>query len=399
MKKITIEASKGKGQVILPPSKSLFHRALFCAALAGGESTIYGRLAGEDLKATCRAVHAFGAQVFVAEDCVKVVGASPFHRLEAAVDSASSGTTLRLLIPPLLLSGEPVTLSMSDQLAARPLAVYRELLEKKGILWEQKGNFLSLSGKLLPGEYALPGDVSSQFVSGLLLALPLLDGDSKIHLTSPLESRPYVEMTRQVQKAFSVETTEISDGFFIRGGQTYQPTDFIVEGDATVAAVYETLNGFGSSILLPNAPNSLLQGDARFSELAKQVRAGKTVDLADTPDLAPILFALAAFYGEGHFVGTRRLAYKESNRALSMKEELSAFGVELTVSENEVLVSGSLQKPSRTLSCHDDHRIAMALATLLTQTGGTLDGAECVEKSYPDFWHDLATLGFAVTEQ
>lgn len=397
--KIKIEPGKGQGEVILPPSKSLFHRTLLCAALAGGESTIYGRLAGEDLDATCRAVKVLGAQASVTQDRVKVVGTSPFHRPEATLDCASSGTTLRLSLPLLLLSDEPVTLLMSKQLAVRPLAIYQELLCEKGILWEQKETELFLSGKLAPGQYVLPGDVSSQFVSGLLLALPLLDGDSKIRLTKPLESRPYVEMTRQVQKAFSVETEKTDDGFFIRGGQPYKPTDFIVEGDATVAAVYETLNGFGSSILLPNAPISLLQGDARFSELAKKVRDHEVVDLTDTPDLSPTLFALAAFYGKGHFVGTRRLAYKESNRATSMKEELSAFGVELTVSENEVLVSGSLQKPSRALFCHDDHRIAMALATLCTLTGGTLDGAECVEKSYPEFWQDLATLGFAVAEQ
>lgn len=397
--KVKIEPGKGQGNVILPPSKSLFHRALFCATFAKGESRLYGRLSGDDLDATCRAIAALGAKAKRTDDCVTVEGGEPIHRPAAALDCASSGTTLRLSIPLFLLSGEPVTLSMSDQLAARPLAVYRELFEKAGIAWAQNGNRLSLSGKLSPGEYALPGDVSSQFVSGLLLALPLLDGNSTIRLTKPLESRPYVTLTRQVQKAFSVETIETADGFVVRGGQTYHPTDFIIEGDATVAAVYETLNGFGRKILLSNAPSSLLQGDLRFSSLAKQVREGKTVDLADTPDLAPILFALAARYGYGYFTGTRRLSYKESDRATSMKEELSAFGVELTVSENEVLVRGTLQKPSRTLSCHNDHRIAMALAALLTQTGGELDGAECVAKSYPEFWQDLATLGFAVAEQ
>ena len=396
--KIRIEAGKGQGILTLPPSKSLFHRALLCAVLSHGESRINGYLAGDDLDATCRAVKALGGHTFVAQDHVKVVGGDPFRRLATALDCASSGTTLRLSIPLLLLSGEPVTLSMSDQLAARPLDLYRKLLEKKGIVWEQKGNLLSLSGKLISGEYALPGDISSQFVSGLLLALPLLEGDSRIILTTPLESNPYVEMTRQVQKVFSVKTEKIENGFFVRGGQTYKATDLTVEGDATIAAVYETLNGFGNAILLRNAPTSSLQGDACFPSFAEKVKHRETVDLTDTPDLAPQLFALAAFYGEGHFTGTRRLAYKESDRAKSMKKELAAFGVNVEILDNEVVIKGNLQKPSRTLSCHDDHRIAMALATLLTQTGGTLDGTECVGKSYPEFWKDLHSLGFRIEE-
>ena len=395
--KVKIEAGKGRGKVLLPPSKSIFHRALFCAALSEGESTIYGRLSSDDLDATCRALAALGGEVLVRQDCVTVASANPFQRPAAALDCASSGTTLRLAIPLLLLSGEPVTLSMSEQLAARPLSVYEKPFSKKGIVWKQTKNELFLSGRLASGEYVLPGDVSSQFVSGLLLALPLLDGDSRIVLTSPLESAPYVEMTRQVQKAFSVETEKTPDGFLLRGGQSYKPTEFIVEGDATIAAVYKTLNGFsGNEIILPNAPISTLQGDARFSELAKKVINYEAVDLADTPDLAPQLFALAAFYGAGHFTGTRRLAYKESDRARSMKKELSAFGVNVEILDNEVYLKGTLQQPSCTLSCHNDHRIAMALATLCTLTGGTLDGAECVAKSYPEFWMDLRSLGFRV---
>lgn len=394
--KVSIKAGKGQGKVILPPSKSLFHRALFCAALSEGESHLYGRLSGDDLEATCRAIAALGGKALVKDGRVTVKGATPLLRSFATLDCASSGTTLRLSIPLLLLSGEPVKISMREQLAERPLDLYKNLFSGKGVLLKQEGNELFLSGKLAPGEYALLGNVSSQFVSGLLLALPLLDGDSRIVLTSPLESAPYVEMTRQVQKVFSVETEQTPDGFLIRGGQSYRATDFRIEGDATIAAVYETLNSFGNRIEPVGLPQNSMQGDARFPALAKQVMNGETVDLADTPDLAPQLFALAAYYGAGHFTSTRRLAYKESDRALSMKEELAAFGIDLQILDNEVYIKGNLHAPDRTLSCHNDHRIAMALATLCTLTGGILDGAECVGKSYPEFWKDLRSLGFEV---
>ncbi|MBQ7173766.1 MAG: 3-phosphoshikimate 1-carboxyvinyltransferase [Clostridia bacterium] len=398
--KIKIEPSRGQGTLILPPSKSLFHRALLCAALAEGESKIFGDPAGEDLAATLRAIRALGADAKIEKNFVRVRGVDPFQRPAAGFDCASSGTTLRLSLPLFLLSGEPVEIVESKQLAARPMRVFRESLCKKGVFLEQNGEKFLAKGRLLPEEYTLDGSVSSQFVSGLLLALPLLDGDSKINLTAPLESRPYTALTRQVQAAFSVKTEETQAGFLIPGGQRYRPTEFSVEGDATVASLFAALNFFGSNIDCQGLSESTLQGDAAFPKILEKLDMGQTVDLTDTPDLAPLCFVVAALMGKGHFVGTKRLSYKESDRVMSMRKELAKCGARFEIAENEVSVfAEDLHAPKEILFLHDDHRVAMALAILLTRLGGTIDGAECVSKSYPDFWRALASLHFSIAEQ
>lgn len=398
--KIKIEPGLGQGRLTLPPSKSLFHRALFCAALAEGESKIVGRLFGDDLAATLRATDALGATVTVEKEFVRACGVDPFQRPAARFDASSSGTTLRLSLPIFLLSDEPVEILESAQLASRPMKVYEDLFCKKGISFSQTEQKILAKGRLLPGEYALPGNVSSQFVSGLLLALPLLPGESKITLTAPLESRSYVNLTRQVQEAFSVKTEETKSGFLISGGQRYLPTEFSVEGDATVAALFAVLNFFDSQIECLGLSKSTLQGDAAFPKILEKLQSGKTVDLTDTPDLAPLCFVVAALLGKGEFTGTHRLSYKESDRVASMQTELAKCGVRFEKTENEVRVfAENLHAPKEALFSHNDHRVAMALALLLTRLGGAVDGAECVAKSYPEFWRALASLHFSIIEQ
>lgn len=393
---VYIKPSKARGKITAPPSKSVSHRALICAALSSG-STVESIDFSEDIKATVNALISLGANIRVEGGKVKAGGLNKASITAATVDAGESGSTLRFLIPLALISGKKITFRGKERLFSRDLSVYEEIARSGGIEFNKTKTSLTVCGKLKSGEYALRGDISSQFISGLMFALPLLEGDSRIKFTAPVESRPYIDMTVKVLSDFGVTVTAEEDGFYIKGSQSYKGINYTVEGDYSNAAFLDAFNLCGGSVAVGGLSDTSLQGDRVYKDFFAKIKSGGSYDLSDCPDLAPVLFSLAALFSGAVFKGTRRLKIKESDRAAAMREELSKFGAVLTAEENTVTVkSSALHAPDGTLASHGDHRIVMALSVLLSVFGGAIEGAEAVNKSYPGFFDDIKKLGIEV---
>lgn len=398
-----IHPGSAAGIVAAPPSKSMAHRLLICAGLSGGVSHIYGVDLNEDILATMDCLRALGASCTARGDRVTVRGADPRQaRPEHALCCRESGSTLRFFIPLALMCNEDVTFTGTEKLLSRPLGVYAQLCAEQGFAFAQSKAQLQVRGRLEAGRFSLPGDVSSQFITGLLFALPLARGDSVISIIPPVESRSYVNLTLQALHAFGIRADWQDDTtLVIPGNQQYQPRDMVVEGDYSGAAFFAALNTLGSDITITGLLPDSLQGDKIYEKHLKSLAQGRPeIDLSDCPDLGPVLFAVAAAKHGAVFTGTRRLKIKESDRATAMAQELAPFGTEVTVEENRVVVNAKAFHAPNTLLCgHNDHRIVMSLAVLLTLTGGKIQGAQAVRKSFPDFFEKLRALGIEVIHE
>lgn len=389
-----IQPGRLKGSLTPPPSKSDAHRALICAALAGDLQSVQGigHSPSDDLLATRRCLTALMA----AKD-----RPSPNP---VVLDCHESGTTLRLIIPVAAALGVSATFVGTGRLPQRPLQEYRSILGSHGITltFPEEGSLpLKLSGQLQPGQYQVPGHISSQYLSGLLLALPLLKGPSTVELSTPLESAPYVDMTRRTLAEFGVAVDEIADGFSITGGQTFIPIQYSVEKDYSQAAFWLTANYLGSSIRLENLPEQTAQGDRAIVEILAQMKSRLTaepmvIDSAQIPDLVPILAVAAGFTpGETRIINGARLRLKESDRLAVTADVLNAIGADVRVEGDSLVIHGRLDWPGGQADSHGDHRIAMALAVagLSTRQGVILQHSEAVRKSYPDFFVEFSRLG------
>ncbi|MBQ6623427.1 MAG: 3-phosphoshikimate 1-carboxyvinyltransferase [Mogibacterium sp.] len=402
-----IEKSELRGSVPAEPSKSMAHRLLIAAALAGGMSRIVNVAGSEDVLATADCLRALGAEPeFVRggngeADYCEVKGFDPSLSESAELPCRESGSTLRFLMPVAALSGKKMRFSGSETLMTRPLTVYEDIFRKMGMSLERGSGYIEIEGKLKPGEYEIDADISSQFVSGLLFALPLADGDSTLILKGRVESRPYIDMTIEALDIFGVRIEKISEGVLhIPGGQTYGNCDVAVEGDWSNAAFFLAMG-----VDVRGLREDSLQGDkvcrAHFERLE---RGCAEIDISDCPDLGPVLMAHAAMHEGCMLTGTRRLSIKESDRGAAMKEELAKFGVDVRIHENSIEVgavphengayaAARLHAPTETLCGHNDHRIVMALAILASRTGGRIEGAEAVRKSFPNFFERFAEAG------
>jgi len=393
--------SLAQGSVQAPPSKSMAHRALFCAALAEGESRIGPIAPSEDMLATMDVLSALGASFTRDGDFVLVRGTDCLHPVTQTVSCRESGSTLRFCVPLCLLSGKAITLTGTGRLMERPMGIYEALCREKGFLYSQTAVGITLCGTLQSGEYNIPGNISSQFITGLLLALPLLSGDSILHVTGTLESAAYVDMTLQAMADFGVTVSRQGNDFSIPGGCRYSSRDYTVEGDHSNAAFLDGFSILGGSVQVAGLREDSLQGDQVYRQIYYALQDGcPTIDIKDCPDLGPVVMALAAAKNGAVLTGTSRLKLKESDRGLAMAEELNKCGVAVTLEENRILVPGGcLQTPESVISGHNDHRIVMAMSLLLSRLGGTLEGAEAVKKSYPDFFAVIKKLGIEVVEE
>ena len=398
--KAVIRPGTARGTVAAPPSKSVAHRLLICAGLTAGETVVSGIDPSEDILATTDCLQALGADITREGTEVRVRGCDPCSAPAAVLRCRESGSTLRFMIPLCLLSGKPMRLEGSPVLLSRPLSVYETLFREQGLCLERTESGLLVQGILSPGDYEIPGNVSSQFVTGLLFALPLLSGNSRIRLIPPVESRSYLDLTLQALRDAGVAVRlEDENTFLIPGGSVFRARNGAVEGDYSNAAFFAALNCLGGEVEVTGLREDSLQGDRVYADFLSRLRAGTPeLDLSDCPDLAPVLFAAAALCHGAVFTGTRRLRFKESDRGAAMAEEMKKCGILLSLEENRVTVpAGKILPPRDLLSSHNDHRIAMALSLLCTRTGGVIDVAEAVRKSFPDYWDRLRSLGISVT--
>lgn len=398
--KVSINPGLCSGEACAPPSKSYAHRMLICAALAEGESTICGLARSEDMLATLDCISALGAEFALDGDTVTIKGGKNRTTEGAVFPCRESGSTLRFMLPIAAACGRSARFTGTSRLMERGVGIYEEIFAEKGVSIKKGSESIELSGSLSPGEYTFRGDVSSQFVTGLLFALPLLEGGSVIRVLPPVESRAYIDVTVAVLRSFGIEITESPENTFsIAGGQKYLCRSMSVEGDWSNAAALFALNSLGGSVSVTGLNMDSIQGDRVCLELLERLKSPNAViDISNCPDLGPVLFAAAAASGVGAvFTGTRRLRIKESDRASVMAQELEKFGVKAKVLENSVVIEpGRLQSPRETLSGHNDHRIVMAMGLLASAVGGVIDGAEAVRKSYPDFFEVLRRLGAEV---
>ncbi len=398
-----IEKSLAEGEINAPTSKSVAHRLLIAAAMCDGQrSIIDGITPCEDVLATIDCLRALGVKIDYSGERAEVEGIDFIAaKPSGSLNCRESGSTLRFLIPLCLLSGSDVRLLGSEKLISRPQTVYERIAERYNFYFKKESRSISLSGRLSAGEYYLPGNVSSQFITGLLFALSALRENSKIIITTKLESRSYVDLTLQAMAEFGVKADWESDStLLIHSGQRYTAREITVEGDFSGAAFIEAFNHLGGRVIVHGLNEKSLQGDRVYKEHFKALDRGfATVDIEDCPDLGPILFAMAAVKCGGRFTGTKRLKIKESDRAEAMQQELLKFGCELIIEENSVTVKKcELHPPKERLCGHNDHRIVMSLAVILTLFGGEIEGCEAVSKSYPDFFSDIKRLGISTYE-
>ncbi len=394
---LNIVPSRLSGQVTAPPSKSMAHRLLICAGLSQGESRIDNIAYSEDILATLSCLETMGAKIKKDGDTVTVVGTLPSRAEGSLYPCRESGSTMRFFMPLAMLSEGIAQFTGYGRLMGRPMGIYENIAKEKGIAYEHTANGISVGGILTAGRFILPGDVSSQFVSGLLFALPLCDSDSEILLTGNIESRNYIDMTLDAMAVFGVEASWKSENILlVKGNQRYRATDLTVEGDWSNAAFLDAFNILGGDVTVTGLCDNSKQGDKVYKEYFQALRQGRPIlDIKNCPDLAPVLMTLGAACNGCKLTGTRRLRIKESDRGVVMAEELSKFGAKITVDENEIIIDkAKLYTPKDDLYCHNDHRVVMSLAVLSSVYGGRLVGTDAVKKSFPDFFDKLREIGF-----
>ncbi len=387
---ITITPGKLAGTVRAIPSKSQAHRLLICAAFADAPTDLICPQTNRDMDATAACLQALGAQIARTAQGYRVC---PVQRLPAAAElpCRDSGSTLRFLLPILGALGVDGVFHMEGRLPQRPLSPLWEEMERMGCaLSRPTANTLRCQGRLRPGEYTLDGSISSQFITGLLLALALLPEESHIRLIGNVESRPYISMTQDVMKAFGRHT----DNLRVCPGVFRSPGEILVEGDWSNAAFFLTAKALGNPVRVENLRRDSLQGDRAILDLLPALERPAVIAAGDIPDLVPILAVAAACRHGAVFTQIRRLRLKESDRVASVMAMLQALGGSAVADENSLTVFPAALRGG-TVDSANDHRIAMsaAIAATVCPEPVTITGAQCTEKSYPQFWQEYCRLG------
>lgn len=414
MSNVVIEPKKLSGLVAVPPSKSAAHRAVICASLARGVSVMEPVELSNDIRATIDCVKELGAAVSLIGKRLTIDGKMIFTNPDAVLDCGESGSTLRFLIP-VAGSGNVRTKFVGHgRLPERPIGIYLDCLPKAGVSCETEGGLpLSISGQLKSGIFEIPGNVSSQFITGLLLALPLLKGDSEIVITSALESKSYIDMTISAMDRFGVTAIETEKGYKVYGNQSYKPQNLSIEGDWSQAAFFLSAGALGGNISIENLDNKSYQGDKAIYDLLKRFGAdislngqvlsckrqklkGIEIDAGNIPDLVPILAVTAALAeGTTTITNAARLRIKESDRLHAITEGLNRLGADVTELPDGLRINGVESLHGGTVEGYNDHRIVMALAVAATRATEPviITDSESINKSYPSFFEDYNNLG------
>ena len=403
--KVTIKKSIANGSVNAQPSKSYAHRLLIASSLSNEECVIENIVLSNDILATINCLETLGKDITIKGDNVKtliVKNKENFNindQEELIFNCLESGSTLRFFIPIALLFNKKSVFKGTEKLISRGISIYEEICEKQKIDVIKTKNSITFIGKLQADNFEIEGNISSQFITGLLFALPLLDEDSCINIITELESKNYIDITIDVLKQAGI-IIEAKDekSYYIVGNQKYQSLNCIVEGDYSNSAFIDAFNYLNGNVMINGLNKESYQGDKKYLELFDKLSEGYyECNIKNCIDLGPILFAFASLKHGGCFNGVNRLRIKESDRIKDIKEELEKFNIEVIEEENKVIINNkNINKPKDILYGKNDHRIVMALSVMLSVYGGVIDGVEAVNKSYPNFFEDLKSLGIEV---
>ena len=392
--KVIIEPSIAKGKVVSPPSKSYAHRLLIASSLSKSKSIVNGIIKSDDMNATLSCILSLGVSIKQENQTVTLENTSS-KKDEANFYCNESGSTLRFFIPIALAFGGTNIFHGTEKLISRGISVYEEICKEQNIFLEKFKDKLIFKGKIKPSTFNIRGDISSQFITGLLFALPLLDGNSTINITTPLKSTGYIDITLDVLKQCGIVIERKDNTFFINGNQKYKPINATVEGDMSNAAFLDAFNILGGEVSVLGLNHNSKQADAVYSSMLNGLKQSYQVyDISNCIDLGPILFAIAGVCHGAKFTGTNRLRIKESDRVVAMVSELEKFGITADIGEDSVTIhKNKIEKPTKILNGHNDHRIVMALTVISTIYGGEIEGCQAVNKSYPNFFEDIKSLG------
>ena len=418
MNKKIIKANRLTGEVTPPPSKSILHRYIIASSLAKGISKIENISYSDDIIATIEAMEKLGAKIEKKDNYLLIDGSKTFDKKylsnNAEIDCNESGSTLRFLFPLSIVKKNKISFKGKGKLFKRPLNPYFENFDKYKIKYSYiNENEILLDGELKSGEYEIDGNISSQFITGLLFSLPLLNENSKIIIRGKLESSSYIDITVDCLNKFGIKIINNSyQEFIIEGNQNYKSGDYEVEADYSQVAFFLVANSIGSNIKINGLNTNSLQGDKKIIDFISQIdnwnKEEKLIlDGSETPDIIPILSLKACTSKkEIEIVNIARLRIKESDRLKATVKELSKLGFDLLEKEDSILINSrkDFNKINNNslvyLSSHSDHRIAMTIAIALTCYNGEiiLDNLDCVKKSYPNFWEVFLSLGGKIYE-
>ncbi len=399
------------GTIHIPPSKSMAHRAIICASLAQGTSTISNIAYSKDILATIEGMRKLGANIKAYDDYVVIEGIHDFtHNIDSNIFCNESGSTLRFFIPIFSLLNKEVHFTGAGRLLERPQKVYADLFKEQDLYFKQDDTSIVIKQSLKPGKYLIHGDISSQFISGLLFALPLLHDDSTIEILPPFESKSYIDLTLQMLEQFQIKAY-FKDEYtlIIPGNQKYQACDYTIEGDYSQLAFFAVLAAINHDLKITGVHHDSKQGDKAIIQILKDfkvdveeipfgydIKKSKLcacdIDLSNCPDLGPILCVLAMYaHGTTHIFNAGRLRIKESDRIEAMECELRKLNVKIQSTFDEITIDGGNQYQSNDIfDAHNDHRIVMALAVALSKVEGEhiIKDAQAINKSYPNFFED-----------
>ena len=402
------------GTVNVPPSKSDVHRAIICAAMANGVSRISPVALSNDIKATIGCIKALGADAVLENNVLTVDGTNMYKNKTALLDCGESGSTLRFFIPIAAVGNINATFVGKGKLPQRPIGIFTEALPKAGTVCKTEGGLpLEIKGQLKSGIFEIPGNVSSQFITGLLLALPILEGDSEIVLTSPLESVGYIAMTIRTMKQFGVNIRATEKGWHIKGGQSYKTCDYTTDGDWSQAAFFMVLGAVSGKVTVKGVAKDSTQGDkkcaeilarfgAKVTQLDNEVTVEKgelkaiTVDASQIPDLVPVLSVCAAFAeGTTKIINAERLRIKECDRLKATAELLNNLGGKVKELSDGLEITGVSSLKGGNVNGYNDHRIVMSAAVCAARSDEDITAtfAMSINKSYPDFYIDYNSIG------
>lgn len=402
------------GTVNVPPSKSDVHRAIICAAMANGVSRISPVALSNDIKATIGCIKALGADAVLENNVLTVDGTNMYKNKTALLDCGESGSTLRFFIPIAAVGNINATFVGKGKLPQRPIGIFTEALPKAGTVCKTEGGLpLEIKGQLKSGIFKIPGNVSSQFITGLLLALPILEGDSEIVLTSPLESVGYIAMTIRTMKQFGVNIQATEKGWHIKGGQSYKTCDYTTDGDWSQAAFFMVLGAVSGKVTVKGVAKDSTQGDkkcaqilarfgAKVTQLDNEVTVEKgelkaiTIDASQIPDLVPVLSVCAAFAeGTTKIINAERLRIKECDRLKATAELLNNLGGKVKELSDGLEITGVSSLKGGNVNGYNDHRIVMSAAVCAARSDEDITAtfAMSINKSYPDFYIDYNSIG------